>query len=214
MTVLLTGFEPFEGAASNPSWDAVSLLSGVTIAGRQVVARPLPVSFARAAASLEAAVDEVRPTVLISVGLAGGRPGISLERVAINVDDARIADNDGARPVDAAVAADGPAAYFSTLPVKAILRDLMAAGIPASVSQTAGTFVCNHVFYAGRHLAERHFPAMRVGFVHVPYAPADAARHPGAPSMSVETVAAALRIGVATTLATDTDALIAAGATH
>ena len=150
-------------------------------------------------------------TASIVEAYAAGRPHVAIERVAINVDDARIPDNAGASPVDAPIAADGPAAYFATLPIKSILVALREAGIPATISQTAGTYVCNHVFYGLMH-ALRRKPRVRGGFVHVPYAPADAARHPGAASLSLELTTEALRIALRTTLATTTDRRIAAGA--
>lgn len=137
--VLLTGFEPFAGDTVNPSWGAVSPLHGRRIAGHRVVARRLPVVFGASLKTLRAAICETQPRVVLCVGQAGGRAAISIERIAINVDDARIPDNAGACPVDAAIVADGPAAYFSTLPIKSMLAALREADIPAEVSQTAGT---------------------------------------------------------------------------
>ena len=171
LTILLTGFEPFAGAADNPSRRAVLALAAAPPPGTRIVAAILPVRYASAAEALRAAVLAHRPDVLIATGLAGGRAEISVERVAINVDDARIPDNSGRQPIDAAVEPGGPAAYFSTLPIKAIARDVGAAGLAASVSNTAGTFVCNHVFYALMHrLAMRPGLAQaRGGFVHVPH---------------------------------------------
>lgn len=212
-TILLTGFEPFGNEARNPSWDAVRLLDGETVAGHAVVARRLPVSFAGSLPVLQAAIDEIGPALVVCVGLAGGRAQLSLERVAINLDDARIADTDGACPIDVPVAADGPAAYFTTLPIKAMLAALRAAGYPAEVSQTAGTYVCNHVFYGALH-ALRHRPGVRAGFIHVPYAPEQAARHPGAPSLAVETVGAALRLALRVAVETPVDLRMGAGAEH
>ena len=212
-TVLLTGFVPFGGDGSNPSWEAVRALDGARILGHRVVTRCLSVEFGRSLRELRAALREAKPALVLCVGVAGGRTEVSLERVAINVDDARIPDNAGASPVDLPVVEGGPAAYFSTLPVKAILLALRASGIPAAVSQTAGTYVCNHVFYGLMH-ALRRTPRVRGGFVHVPYSPAEAASRPGAPSLAVELVTEALRIAVRTTLATPTDRRIAAGAEH
>jgi pyroglutamyl-peptidase len=133
------------------------------------------------------------------VGQAGGRGALSLERVAINVDDAPIPDNQGARPIDRPIAARGPAAYFSTLPIKAMVAALRGAGLPAEVSQTAGTFVCNHVFYGlMRTLARR--PGARGGFIHVPFLPQQAAGHPGAPSLPLERIVRGLEVALATAL--------------
>ncbi|HEU4812643.1 MAG TPA: pyroglutamyl-peptidase I [Xanthomonadaceae bacterium] len=212
-TVLLTGFVPFEGDGSNPSWEAVRALDGTRIRGHRIVARCLSVEFGRSLRELRAAVREAKPALVLCVGVAGGRTAVSIERVAINVDDARIPDNAGASPVDLPVVEGGPAAYFTTLPIKAILLALRAAGIPAAISQTAGTYVCNHVFYGLMH-ALRRTPRVRGGFVHVPYSPAEAAVRPGAPCLPVELVTEALRIAVRTSLATPTDRRIAAGAEH
>lgn len=212
-TVLLTGFAPFGGETSNPSWEAVQALAGKSVRGHRIVARCLPCVFGASLRELRAAIRETRPALVLCVGQAGGRAQLSLERIAINIDDARIPDNDGARPIDEPVVAGGPAAYFSDLPIKAMLVALRAAGIPAEVSQTAGTYVCNHVFYGLMH-ALRRSPGVRGGFVHIPYSPAQAALHPGAPSLAIEVVSAGLRIALATALGTVADRKIAAGAEH
>jgi len=212
-TVLLTGFAPFAGEATNPSWDAVAALADARIGGHRIVARSLPVAFGASIDSLRAAIDELAPALVLCVGQAGGRPQLSIERIAINVDDARIPDNADACPIDQPVVADGPAAYFSTLPIKAMLKALRDAGIPAEISQTAGTYVCNHVFYGLMHVLQS-CPGTRGGFIHVPYSPAQAARHPGAPSLPVDVVTQALRIAVATALNTTGDLRLGAGAEH
>jgi len=212
-TVLLTGFEPFGEDPDNPSWDAVRRLHGRRVAGHRVVAVRLPVEFGTSLRVLRGAIRETRPALVLCLGLAGGRAQLSLERVAINVDDARIPDNAGRQPVDAPVVEGGPAAYFSTLPLKAMLLALRAAGIPAEVSQSAGTYVCNHVFYGLMH-ALRARPGVRAGFVHVPYSPAQATHRPGAPSMPVETVAEALRVALRAAITTGDDVRIAAGREH
>lgn len=171
--------------------------------------RELPVSFAGSGPALVAAIDETAPDVVIAVGLAGGDANIRLERVAINVDDARIPDNDGAQPIDLPIAADGPAAYFSTLPVKAAVTAVAERGIPAVVSQTAGTFVCNHLFYVLQDaLASR--PGVRGGFVHVPYGSDHVPS--GQPSLPVATIADALDAILRATLAHDADLRVTGGA--
>ena len=214
-TVLLTGFEPFEQEPINPSWEAVRALDGERIGDAVIVARQLPCVFGKAIDAMGALVASLRPDVVIAVGQAGGRTEMSIERVGINVDDARIADNSGAQPIDATIAQDGPAAYFSTLPIKAIVRDMRAAGVPAMVSQTAGTFVCNHVFYGLMHtLAQGHATGVRGGFIHIPYLPEQAARHPGAPSLALDTLIAGLRVAVATSLSVDTDIREQGGQLH
>jgi pyroglutamyl-peptidase len=210
--ILLTGFAPFGGEDVNPSWEAVARLHGERLEGHRIVARLLPVEFGASLEALQAALQETSPVLVLCVGQAGGRAQLSLERVAINVDDARIPDNAGAAPVDVPIVADGPAAYFTTLPIKAMLAALREAGIPAEVSQTAGTYVCNHVFYGLMHaLRAMH---VRGGFMHIPYAPGQAARNPGAPSLSPDVVVAALRIALRAALGATTDRRLAAGAEH
>ncbi|WP_460733154.1 pyroglutamyl-peptidase I [Lysobacter tyrosinilyticus] len=210
--VLLTGFAPFGGETTNPSWEAVRQLQGRRIAGHRIVTRCLSVEFGTSLKELRAAIRETKPSLVLCVGQAGGRPAISLERVAINVDDARIPDNAGAQPIDAAIVDDGPAAYFTDLPIKAMLAALREAGIPAEVSQTAGTYVCNHVFYGLMHALRRQ--KVRGGFVHIPYSPEQAAHHPGAPALPIETVCEGLRIALRVALETGTDRRLAAGAEH
>lgn len=195
--VLLTGFEPFGGEAINPSWEAVRALQGEVIAGHRIEVLCLPVVFGAALAPLRAALRRRRPALVIAVGLAASRSVLSVERVAINLDDARIPDNAGAQPVDRPVVPGGPSAYFSRLPVKAIRQAWLEAGLPAEVSQTAGTFVCNHVFYALLHTLRRR-PAVRAGFIHVPPLPELAA--PGVQGLALERVVQGLRIAVAITL--------------
>lgn len=212
-TVLITGFEPFDGEAVNPSWEVVSRLDNAIIGGCRVVARQLPCVFGEALIELNAAIDSLSPTLVLSVGQAGGRTDISVERVAINVDDARIPDNRGNQPVDTPIVASGPAAWFSSLPIKAIVSALRDAGIPASVSQTAGTFVCNHVMYGLLHKLSG-IPEAKGGFIHIPYLPQQAAAHPGASSMAAETVRQGLELAIATALQVENDIQVTGGATH
>lgn len=211
--VLVTGFEPFGGESDNPSWRIAEALHGRVLGGRHVQAVQLPCVFGEALAALDAALEHHAPALVLCLGQAAGRAEFSVERVAINVDDARIPDNAGASPVDEPVVPGGPAAYFSTLPVKAIVAALREAGFPAAVSQTAGTFVCNHVFYGLMHrLATR--PALRGtrgGFVHVPLLPAQAARHPGQPSLPLGLLVDAAALAVETALAVGTDVRLAGG---
>lgn len=169
--VLLTGFAPFDGAAVNESWEAVRRAAPLLQDdGLAVEIRELPVEFERAGSLLADAVRDLRPRLVIAVGLAAGRTAITPERVAVNVRDARIPDNAGASPVDQPVVPDGPVGYFSTLPVKAMTAQLATDGVPGSVSQTAGTYVCNDVFYALQHLlaTDADLAGVRGGFVHVP----------------------------------------------
>jgi pyroglutamyl-peptidase len=212
-TVLITGFEPFGGESVNPSWAAVRALQGARIAGHRVETRCLPVVFGGALTCLRKAIAETKPALVICIGQAGGRAQISLERIAINVDDARKPDNAGNSPVDAPIITGGPAGYFSTLPIKRLLAELQRAEIPAEISQSAGTYVCNHVFYGLMHSLRKR-RGLRGGFVHIPYSPEQAARHRGAASLPTETVTAAIRIIVRTTLKQPLDLPIPADATH
>lgn len=211
--VLITGFEPFGGEAVNPSWEVVRQLDGITIAGEPVVALQLPCVFGEALTVLNVALAAQQPRLTIAVGQAGGRVDITVERVAINVDDARIPDNKGQQPIDEPIVAGGPAAWFSSLPVKAIVAALREQGIPASVSQTAGTFVCNHVMY-GLLDALQGKAGTKGGFIHIPYLPEQAAAHPGEASMAVGTVRAALETAIAVSLQQDGDVKAVGGATH
>lgn len=211
-TVLLTGFEPFNKDALNPAWEAVRTLAGWAGEGYAVEVRQLPCVFGAANEVLRSAITELEPALVIAVGQAGGRVELSVERVAINVNDAPIPDNAQIQLVDEPVVADGPAAYFSTLPIKAIVRALRAAGLPASVSQTAGTFVCNHVFYGLMHHTVGS--AIRAGFIHIPYLPEQAAAHPGAASMALADMVRGLKIAVEVALSAEADVREAGGGTH
>ncbi|MBT0725086.1 pyroglutamyl-peptidase I [Rosenbergiella sp. S61] len=212
-TVLLTGFEPFAEESINPSWEVVSSLEGPSSEGYRIVCLQLPCVFGESLDVLLAAITTYSPTLVIAVGQAGGRTDISIERVAINVDDARIPDNKGHQPIDQPVVANGPAAWFSTLPIKAIVSALQQEGIPASISQTAGTYVCNHVMYGLLH-ALRDKPWIKGGFVHIPYIPQQAAMHPGSASMAAETVKQGLKIAISTALRVEVDECKTGGTTH
>ena len=215
--ILLTGFEPFENDRINLSWEVARTLHRQTCGDALVQALQLPCAFGAALARLdEALAASPAPVLVVALGLALGRAEVTPERVAINTDDARIPDNVGRQPVDQAVEAGGPAAYFSTLPIKAIVHALRNVGLPASVSNTAGTFVCNHVFYGLMHrLATR--PALagtRGGFVHLPALPEQAARLPGTPSLALDTQAQAMQLLLCTALQTRTDLREQGGSLH
>jgi pyroglutamyl-peptidase len=209
-TVLLTGFEPFGGDAANPSGEAVHRVAARWTGPEVLVTAVLPVTFAGASARLRELMDELRPEVVIAAGLAGGRERIGVERIAVNLTDARIPDNDGRQPIDEPSVAGAPPAYFATLPVKAIARALGDAGIPAEVSHSAGTFVCNHVFFAALHAAA---PATRAGFVHVPWS-REHAPDADAPALPIAEIARALEIAVRTTLDVEADPEVPGGALH
>ncbi|MGW7521308.1 pyroglutamyl-peptidase I [Streptomyces sp. NPDC054796] len=211
--VLVTGFEPFDGETVNPSWLAVRSLAEAPPAGVDLATAELSCVFGTAIEDLREAVEAASPDLVLCVGQAGGRHGLTVERVAVNVDDARIPDNAGRRPVDEPVVEGGPAAYFASLPLKACVAAAREAGVPAAVSQTAGTFVCNHVFYGLAHLIATERPALRGGFVHVPYVPEQVVDR-AAPSMSVRDIATGLSAIVTAALTTTTDLRVTGGATH
>lgn len=197
--ILLTGFDPFGGELTNPSWEAVRSLEGQKIAGYDLVTRQLPTVFGRSLEMLKQLVFALKPEAVICVGQAGGRPDITVERVAINVDDARIKDNEGQQPVSQPIVADGPVAYWSTLPIKEIVAAIKEQGIPSSVSNSTGTFVCNHVFYGLRHYLEEYNPNVLGGFIHIPYLPEQGIVQVGKPTMARELVIKALEIAVEVT---------------
>jgi pyroglutamyl-peptidase len=212
-TVLLTGFEPFNKANVNPAWEAVRALDGWSGAGFRVEVRQLPCVFVDAREALAAMVDELHPDIVIAVGQAGGRAEISVERVAINVDDASILDNAGRQPVDRPIVEDGPAAYFSTLPIKAMVAAMREKGLTAGVSQTAGTFVCNHVFYGLMHHTAGK--PTRAGFIHVPFLPEQAEQRPDdPPSMALDDIILGIMTAVETAVHVERDVAQAGGATH
>ena len=198
--ILLTGFEPFGGQRLNPSWEVARALDGAVLGAARVHSLQLPCAFDASLQVLHGALQRLQPDVVLALGQAEGRADVSIERVAINVQDARMPDNTGAQPVDVPVVDGAPAAYFSTLPIKRLVQALRGAGLPASVSQTAGTFVCNHVFYGLQHaLAGR---GARSGFIHLPLLPEQAAVWPGAtpPSLSLALQVAAIRCVLQTLL--------------
>ena len=208
-TVLLTGFDAFDGASANPSWLVAAALHRRQIAGHRIVAAQLPTVFDRSRKELAALLKTHQPALVVCLGLARGRDAVSLERVAINVDDARIPDNSGRQPVDTPVLEGGPAAYFTSLPIKAMLQALREGGVAAEVSQTAGTFVCNHVFYALMHelATRRSLRGARGGFVHLPYLPGQ-----GAPSMPLDEMVRAMGVALRCALNTTVDVALGAGA--
>lgn len=213
MKVLVTGFEPFGGESINPSYQAV-LAMGEEIAGASVIKAELPTVFGRSIQRLRALMSEYRPDVVICIGQAGGRAGVTPERIGINVDDARIPDNDGNSPVDQPIFADGPAAYFSTLPIKAMVSKMREAGLPAAVSNTAGTYVCNHIAYGLGYLIQREFTGVRGGFIHVPYCTAQVTDKPNTASMSLRDITCCLELAVEAAVTCETDLVISDSDTH
>lgn len=182
MKLLLTAFEPFGGEAVNPAEEAMGRMPD-RVGDVEIVKLAVPVTFAGCLAPVAEAIEREAPDAVLCLGQAGGRAAITPERVAINVDDARIPDNAGEQPVDRPTVPGGPAAYFATLPVKAMAEAIRAAGVAAEVSNTAGTFVCNHLMYAVLHLLAERYPGVRAGFMHVPFVPEQTGDKPGQPSM-------------------------------
>jgi pyroglutamyl-peptidase len=194
--VLVTGFHPFGGEGLNPSWEVCKRLPA-KIGELRVETCRIPCEFRRAIEVVAEAIERLQPAMVLCLGQAGGRSHVSVERVAINVDDARIADNSGASPVDEAIAANGPAAYFSTLPIKAMAVAMRGAGVPALVSNSAGTYVCNHLMYGVLHfLAASNTPA-RAGFIHLPYAEEQVMDKPGIAAMSIATMVKGVEAAIA-----------------
>ena len=208
-TVLLTGFEPFGGDVANPSGEAVHRVASRWEGPELLVTAVLPVTFTGAAARLRGLLAEHRPDVVIAAGLAGGRAAIGVERVAVNLVDARIPDNDGEQPIDVPSVPGAAPAHFATLPVKEITRRIAADGIPAEVSYSAGTFVCNHVFFTALEAAAS---GTRAGFVHVPWSAEHAP--PTAVTLPIADIARALEIAVRTSLEVTSDSAVAGGALH
>jgi len=208
--ILVTGFEPFGGERTNPSWEICTQLPA-TVGRARVETLKVPCRFRDAIEAVAQAIERLRPSHVICLGQAGGRDRLSIERVAINVNDARAPDNGGAQPVDEAIVAGGPAAYFATLPIKAMAGAARGAGVPAEVSNTAGTYVCNHLMYGVLHyIAERRL-ATRAGFIHVPYSEAQVVDKPGQPSMGIAAMARGVQATLAAALEHATDLKVSEG---
>lgn len=195
LKILVTGFTPFGGEKINPSYEAVKQLDGQILDARIVKAQ-IPTVFGKSIKNLEELIKEERPDVVLCVGQAGGRFEISIERVAINVDDARIQDNEGNQPIDLPIYEDGRNAYFSNLPIKAIVKRIKENNIPASVSNTAGTFVCNHIMYGLLYLIDKKYPNIRGGFIHVPFVPEQVLEQRNLPSMSIQQIVRGLTCAI------------------
>ena len=203
--ILVTGFGPFGGEPVNPALEAIKLLDGRQVGGYKIVTKELPVTRFASIEAMEKFIAETEPVLVLAVGQAGGRLEITPERVAINMDDFRIPDNGGFQPVDEAIVHGAPVAYWSSLPIKAMVAAMKQAGIPAAVSNSAGTFVCNHLFYGLMHCLAQHGNAIRGGFVHIPYLPEQAARLGGQPSMAVETIVKGLEVALAAAVSVERD---------
>ena len=179
MKIIVTGFDPFGGETINPSIECVKALP--EIEGVELIRLELPTVFKESAKRLNEVINDVKPDAVLSVGQAGGRPGITMERIAINVDDARIPDNISQQPIDETIQTEGEAAYFTTLPIKRIVKAIREAGIPAEVSNSAGTFVCNHIMYQSLFAATKADKPFKAGFMHIPFIPEQTTDKPSLP---------------------------------
>lgn len=213
MKVLITGFDPFGGETINPAWEAVKLMKD-EIAGAQIVKMQIPTVVNKSIAKIHEKMTEIHPDIVISIGQAGGRFGVTPERVAINITDARIPDNEGNQPIDVPVFEDGDTAYFSNLPVKAMVQAIKDAGYPSVLSNTAGTYICNHVMYGILYYIKKEFPNARGGFIHVPYATGQVVNKPGTPSMSIADITASLEAAVKAAVENQVDIKAVGGAIH
>jgi len=213
MKILVTGFDPFGGEKVNPAIEAVKKLPD-TIAGADIVKLEIPTVVYKSLKTIDAAIAKYDPDTIISIGQAGGRPDITVERVGINCNDCRIPDNEGNQPIDEPVYADGPDAYFSLLPIKAMVAKIQSVGIPASVSDTAGTFICNHVLYGVRYLCEHKYLGKKSGFMHIPYMTSQAVGKRNTPSMSLDEIVKGLTAAIEAVVTTETDIKVTGGTEH
>ena len=214
MKILVTGFDPFGGEKVNPALEAVKLLPK-EIHGAEVYWAEIPTVFYQSAEVLEAEIVRYQPDVVLCIGQAGGRASLTPERVAINQDDARIPDNQGNQPIDEPIRMDGAAAYFSTLPIKAMVKSLKSEGLPATVSNTAGTFVCNHLMYQALYLADKKFPHMRAGFMHIPYMTEQVLNKPNTASMCLTDIVRGIEAAIRAIVDyKDKDLKLVGGTTH
>lgn len=209
--VLVTGFDPFGEEKMNPAIEAARKLEGEIMEDHEIHTLEVSTIFDTCIQELRNAIEKMKPDLVICVGQAGGRSHISLERIAININDARIPDNDGNQPIDTPVIPSGPSAYWSTLPIKTIVEALKNKGIPAMVSQTAGTFVCNHLFYGLMHELQTKYTSVRGGFIHIPFLPDQTAMKPEQPSMALDTIINGLRMAIAAAILNQTDLKAAGG---
>lgn len=213
MKILVTGFDPFGGEPINPAIETVKKLSD-TIAGAEIIKLEIPTVCHKSLRVIDEAIAKYDPDVVLSIGQAGGRPDITVERVGINMDDCRIKDNEGNQIIDEPVYPDGPAAYFATIPIKAIVQRILDKNIPASVSNTAGTFVCNHVMYGVCHLLATKYSGKRSGFIHIPFLPQQVLDKKNTSSMSQEMMVDAITAAIEAIVDTKEDIKVMGGATH
>ena len=210
MKVLITGFDPFGGESINPALEAVKALPD-TIVGAEIIKLEIPTVFRKSLEKIEENIIKHSPDIVISIGQAGGRFGVTPERVAINIDDARIEDNEKNQPIDITIFEDGETAYFTNLPIKAMVKEMQDGGIPASVSNTAGTFVCNHVMYGIMYMIDKKYPNIKGGFIHVPYIPSQVVTKPNMPSMSASDITKGLKLCIKAAIENNEDVKVVGG---
>lgn len=214
MKVLVTGFDPFGGEKVNPAFEAVKLMKD-EIAGAEIIKLEIPTVFKKSADEVEKAIEQHKPDIVINVGQAGGRACMTVEKVAINLADARIPDNDGYQPCDEPIRPDGDTAYFATVPIKAMVENMRKNGIPAHISYSAGTYVCNSIMYNVLYLAAKKYPNIKAGFIHVPFAASQAVdKGASMPFMSLDMIAKALEYAVQAAVNCKEDVNVSMGQTH
>ena len=213
MKILLTAFEPFGGDTVNPAQVAVRMVPD-EVAGAQIVKIDVPVVVGKSIEAVRRAMEKEQPDAVLCIGQAGGRIGLTPERVAINIDDARIPDNEGNQPIDQPIYADGAPAYFSSLPVKAMVAAIREAGVPASLSNSAGTFVCNHLMYGVLYHIAKSWPKMRGGFMHVPFLHEQVMNRPNTASLSSQDIVIGIQAALEAIVSYEKDAAHVMGATH
>lgn len=213
MKILVTGFDPFGGEKINPAIETVKRLPD-EIEGNKIIKLEINTVAFKSLNQIREAILREKPDVVLSVGQAGGRSDITVEKVGINLDDYRIADNEGNQYIDKPVFADGPAAYFATIPVKAIVENIKKNNIPASVSYTAGTFICNHVLYGVCHMVAAEFNGIKSGFIHIPFLPEQVVEKRNMPSMDIETLVKGLTYALEAIIKNDEDIRVIGGETH
>ncbi|SUM67024.1 pyrrolidone-carboxylate peptidase [Staphylococcus nepalensis] len=213
MKILVTGFDPFGGDTINPALEAVNLLP-YEIQGHTIEKLEIPTVFNKSKVTIENKLKATHFDIVLAIGQAGGRFELTPERIGINIDDARIPDNEGNQPIDEMIQSSGDAAYFSNLPVKRMTEAIKTAGVPARLSNTAGTFVCNHILYQLGFLQATQFPNIKFGFIHVPFIPEQVTDKPEQPSMSIQTIAKGLKAALESIIESDEDIKVALGETH
>ena len=214
MKILVTGFDPFGGEKINPALETIKRLPDAVL-GAQIIKLEIPTVVGKSLAKIQEAVEKENPDVVLSIGQAGGRSEITVERVGINIDDCRIPENEGNQQIDEPIVAVCPSAYFVTVPIKAIVEKIKANKIPASISNTAGTFICNHVCYGVAHLAAARTAAgkpMKSGFIHIPFLPEQVIGKPAlTPSMSLETIVSGITHALEAIVEHDSDIKVSGG---